>query len=212
VIHELRTYAVQPGRLAEYVDKSGAIGRPIRGDRFGKLVGYFTTELGPLNRVVHFWEYEDLAARTAARAGLAQEPRWTQEYLPVSGPLLQEQDNTILVPVEWYPLRPSSGMGVYELRVYRLHPGRLPAYLQAFREALPVREKHSAPVGVWTVEIGALNSVVALWPYRDLAHRAAVRAGAAADPRWQAAVGQLAPLMQRQDATVLVPTPFSPWR
>jgi len=40
MIHELRTYTVKPGKLAEYVEKAGAIGRPIRGDRYGTLLGY----------------------------------------------------------------------------------------------------------------------------------------------------------------------------
>jgi hypothetical protein len=69
MIHELRRYTIKPGKLAEYVEKSGSIGRPIRGDRYGKLLGYWSTELGPLNQVVHLWEFADLAARTTARAG-----------------------------------------------------------------------------------------------------------------------------------------------
>ena len=99
MIHELRRYQIKPGKLADYVEKSGSIGRVVRGDRFGKLLGYWSTELGPLNQVVHLWEYPDLAARATARAGLAKDERWTKEYLPVSGPLLETQENMILTPV-----------------------------------------------------------------------------------------------------------------
>jgi len=212
MIHELRTYTVIPGKLAEYVEKSGSIGRPIRGDRFGKLLGYWSTELGPLNQVVHLWEYADLAARAAARAGLAQDARWVKEYLPVSGPMLETQDNMILTPVAWYPLRTVSGMGVYEFRMYRLHPGKLATYLDLAKDALAVREKYSAPVGYWSTEIGPLNSVVHIWPYRDANHRAEVRNAAAADPAWQAAVAQVTPLVRAQESKLLIPTPFSPLR
>jgi NIPSNAP len=212
MIHELRTYTVKPGKVAQYVEQSGTIARPIRGDRYGKLVGYWSTELGPLNQVVHLWEYEDLAARAAARAGLARDERWVREYLPVSGPLLDAQDNMILVPFEWAPFRPTNGMGIYELRVYRLHPGKAAAYGEAMREALPIREKHSAPVGYWLVEIGPLNSVVHLWAYRDLAQRAEVRRALGADAAWQAAVGRLMPLLQTQESKILLPTSFSPLR
>jgi hypothetical protein len=212
MIHELRTYTVKVGRLAEYVEKSGSIGRPIRGDRYGKLLGYWSTELGPLNQVVHLWEYADLAARAAARAGLARDERWTREYLPQSGPLLEAQETVILAPFDWAPVRPTSGMGVYELRTYRLAPGKGPAYGEVMREALPVREKHSAPVGYWLVDIGPLNTVVHLWGYRDLAHRAEVRRALAADAAWQSAVGRLLPLVQAQEAKLLVPTSFSPLR
>lgn len=212
MIHELRTYTARPGKLAEYVEKSGSIGRPIRGDRFGKLVGYWTTDLGPLNQVVHLWEYADLAARAEARAGLAKNERWVTEYLPVSGPLLQAQENMILVPAEWCPLRPVSGLGVHELRMYRLRPGTLAAYMAVAREAITVRGKYSAPLGYWSTEIGPLNTVVHIWPYRDLTHRAEVRAAALADAAWREAVARLSTFLQAQESKILVPTTFSPLR
>jgi NIPSNAP protein len=212
MIHELRRYQVKPGKLSDYVEKSGSIGRPIRGDRYGKLLCYWSTELGPLNQVVHLWEFTDLAARTVARAGLAKDDRWVKEYLPASGPLLEAQENMILTPFDWAPFRPTTGMGLHELRVYRLYPGKVAAYSEAMREALPIREKHSTPVGYWLVEIGPLNTVVHLWGYRDLAHRSEVRRALAADTTWQTAAGRLMPLLQSQEATILVPTSYSPCR
>lgn len=212
MVHELRRYTVKPGKIADYVEKSGSIGRPIRGDRYGKLLGYWSTELGPLNQVVHLWEYADLAARTTARAGLAKDERWVKEYLPTSGPLLDSQENMILTPFDWAPFRPTTGMGIHELRVYRLHAGKAAAYSETMREALPIREKHSAPVGYWLVDIGPLNSIVHLWGYRDLAHRAEVRQALRDDPAWQTAAGRLMPFLQSQEATILVPTSYSPCR
>lgn len=212
MIHELRTYAIHPGKLATYVERSGAVGRAIRGDRYGKLLGYWTTELGPLNQVVHLWEYADLAARTEARAGLAKDERWVNEYLPLSTPLLERQENLILLPADGYPLRPASGMGVYELRTYRLHPGKLAEWMRHFRAGLAVREKYSAPVGFWSVEIGPLNTVAHLWPYRDAGHRAEVRKAAGADPAWRETVATLGPLMQAMESKLLTPTDFSPLR
>jgi len=164
---------------------------------------------------VHLWEFTDLGARTVARAGLAKDERWVKEYLPVSGPLLEAQENMILNPMDWCPVRPPSregGMGVYELRVYRCHPGKVPAYSDVMREALPVREQYSSPVGYWFTEIGPLNTVVHLWPYRDLAHRAEIRRALGADSAWQAAVGRLMSLVQTQASKILVPTAFSPLR
>jgi hypothetical protein len=212
MIHELRRYTIKPGKAAEYVEKAGSIGRAVRGDRFGKLLGYWSTELGPLNQVVHLWEFPDLAARAAARAGLAKDEGWTKQYLPVTQALLETQENMILAPFDWAPYRPTSGMGIHELRVYRLQPGKTGAYGEAMREALPLREKHSVPVGYWMVEIGPLNTVVHLWGYKDLAHRAEVRRALAADATWQTAVGRLIPLLQAQESTILVPASHSPCR
>ena len=210
MIHELRTYTIQPGKLAEYVELAGSVGRPIRGDRFGKLVGYWTSEHGTLNQVVHLWEFADVAARAQARAGLAKDERWTKEYIPRSQPLLVSQENVLLAPADWYPLRPASGMSVYELRAYRLYPGKLAAWMALFQAGLAAREKYSAPVGVWSVEVGPLNSVVHLWGYRDSNHRAEARKAALGDPVWKETVSKLGPLMQVMESKLLIPTGFSP--
>lgn len=212
MIHELRTYQVKAGNVGQYVEQSGSIARPIRGDRYGKLLGYFSTDLGPLNQVVHLWEYADLAERAALRAGLARDERWRTEYIPKSQPLLEWQENTILSPVDWYPVRPATGNGVYELRVYRTFPGKVTEWLGQYRAIMPVREKYSSPVAVWSTEIGPLNTVAHLWGYRDANHRAEVRKAALADPAWQAFVAAATPLLQRMETKLLIPTPFSPLR
>ena len=115
--------------------------------------------------------------------------------------------------MDWYPIRPPSnvgGTGVYELRIYRFHPGKLAEWARLAQQGLPVREKYSAPVGFWQTEVGPLNTVVHLWPYRDAQHRAEVRKAVAADPGWQEIVARLYPLLQAQDTKLLIPTPFSP--
>ncbi|HEV8676462.1 MAG TPA: NIPSNAP family protein [Methylomirabilota bacterium] len=210
MIHELRTYTIQPGKAPEYVELAGSVGRPIRGDRFGKLLGYWSTDVGPLNQVVHLWEFADVAARAQARAGLARDERWTKEYIPRSQTLLVAQENMLLTPVDWYPLKPATGMGIYELRIYRFQPGKVAEWARLAQEALPLREKHSSPVGFWQTEVGPLNTVVHLWPYRDAQHRAEVRKAVAADSGWQGIISKLYPLLLAQEARLLVPTPFSP--
>ena len=192
MIHELRRYTVKPGKLADYVEKSGSIGRPIRGDRYGKLLGYWSTELGPLNQVVHLWEFADLAARTTARAGLAKDERWVKEYLPVSGPLARGAG-------EHDPHARSTGRrsgrrrawGIHELRVYRLHPGKAAAYSETMREALAHPGEALRPRWATGSSRSARSTrIVHLWGYRDLAHRAEVRRALAADATWQAAAGR----------------------
>jgi NIPSNAP len=53
MIHELRTYTLMPGKQGEYLKLNGEIGRKIRGDKYGKLEGYWSTESGTLNQLVH---------------------------------------------------------------------------------------------------------------------------------------------------------------
>jgi hypothetical protein len=103
-------------------------------------------------------------------------------------------------------------MGLYELRIYRFLPGKIAEWAKLAQAGLSIREKYSAPVGFWQVEVGPLNTVVHLWPYRDAQHRAEVRKAAAADPDWQAVLAKVHPLFQSQESKVLIPAPFSPLR
>ncbi len=215
MIHELRTYTLLPGRARDYVELARTIAQPIRGDRYGTLVGYWSTEVGPLNQVVHLWAFDDVATRATVRAALAKDARWIGEYLPRSQPLLVTQENVLLVPVDWYPPPPPSGAvgnAVYELRTDRLRPGKLAEWGRTVRGGLPVRQKYSSPAGIWQTEVGPLNTVVHLWPYRDLQHRTDVLRGLDADPAWAEVRAAVAPLIQAQESKLLLPAPFSPLR
>ena len=63
MIYELRTYTFQPGKQAEYLKLNLEVGRKVRGDRYGKFEGGWTTEFGMLNQYVHHWAYPDLNER-----------------------------------------------------------------------------------------------------------------------------------------------------
>ena len=55
MIYELRTYTVRQGTLPDVVKAASTVSRDIRGDNFGKLEGYWQTDIGPLNQVMHLW-------------------------------------------------------------------------------------------------------------------------------------------------------------
>ncbi len=65
---------------------------------------------------------------------------------------------------------------IYELRTYTLKVRSLPAVLKLFEERLEHRLKYSPLAGFWSTDIGPLNQIVHLWPYKDLQERAEVRA------------------------------------
>ena len=96
MIYELRTYTLKPGTVADMVKAASTVSHPIRGDDYGKLEGYWVTEIGPLNQVMHLWSYSDFNERTRLRAELAKNPRWSSEYLPLIRPLLMRQDIRLL--------------------------------------------------------------------------------------------------------------------
>ncbi|WP_454874043.1 NIPSNAP family protein [Paraburkholderia xenovorans] len=103
MIIEERTYDLQSGRLGEYIEliqnEGIAIQRPI----LGRLIGYFHTDLGPLNQIVHIWAYESYADRAARRARLAADPVWI-EYSKKVRVLSIRQRNRILLPMSFSPL------------------------------------------------------------------------------------------------------------
>jgi hypothetical protein len=209
MIYELRTYTLVPGKQAEYLKLNQEVGRPIRGDKYGKLEGSWTTEFGLLNQFVHLWAYPSLDERERLRGALHANPDWTQGYVPRIRPMLVAQENKVLSAVK--PLTPPDAAGhVYELRWYRTHVGKAGEWLGHFKAILPVREQYSKNVGLWQTEFAQLNEVVHLWAYRDLNQRAEVRAAVGRDPEWQAFIAKSAPLLAEMRSVVLNPAPASP--
>jgi hypothetical protein len=76
MIYELRTYTLRPGTLNDVVTAASTVSRDIRKDNYGKLEGYWQTEIGPLNQVMHLWSYPDLNQRAQLRDDLGGSPRW----------------------------------------------------------------------------------------------------------------------------------------
>ena len=209
MIHELRTYTIHPVKFKDFVAHTAKVGIKLR-TKHSKLAGYWTTEIGELNQVVHLWEYENFDHRTRVRAALAKDKNWNTKFLSRSRPMLQHQESMVLIPADFWPFTPPSIPGVYELRNYRLHPGKVPEWLGHFKVGLQYRLKYSKPVAIWSSEMGELNRVVHLWPYESLEHRAQVRKAFMADPGWKETVAKLQPLMQVMESKILIPTEFSP--
>ena len=120
MIHELRTYTLKPGAAPMVARNSGEVGRDIRGDDYGRLEGYWITELGPLNQVMHLWSYDSLDERQRLREALAKNDRWVNEYLPLIRPVLLRQDIRLMHPNAADPATRVRGQ---RLRVPQL-PGR----------------------------------------------------------------------------------------
>ena len=210
MLYELRTYTVKPGTLGDMVKAASTVSLDIRGNNYGKLEGYWSTEIGPLNQVLHLWSYSDFAERARLRAELAKNPRWTGEYLPIIRPLLMRQEVRLLNAIR-PPVAPSSTGNIYELRNYRAKPGgAVRQWLDAFTAVLPAREKHSKIVALWQTEAPQPNEVCHLWAYPDLNARAEARGNAMKDPAWQEFLGKGPALIDEMHSTVMLPAPHSP--
>ncbi len=210
MIYELRTYTVKPGTLGDIVKAASTVSRDVRGDNFGKLEGYWFTEIGPLNQVMHMWSYNSFDERAKLRAELAKNPRWTSEYIPLIRPLLVRQDVRLLSALK-APVAPESSGNIYELRNYRAKAaGPVRQWIEAFTAALPAREKYSKIVGLWQTEAGQPNEVCHIWAYPDLNARAKARGDSMKDPVWQEFLGKGPAFLEEMHSTIMLPAPQSP--
>jgi hypothetical protein len=102
---------------------------------------------------------------------------------------------------------------IYEMRTYQVQAGKAPAFLKMYQEqGLHIISRYAQLTGCWTRESGVLNSVVFLWAYDDLGHRAGQRAKLGQDPEWAAFVPSMLPYLVHQESVFLAPTSFSPLR
>ena len=211
MIYEFRTYTTQPGKAPLLASYSADIGRAIRGDDHGKLEGYWLTELGPLNQVMHLWSYNDMNHRAEVKARLAANDAWRNEYLPKAQPLMIRQENRLMTATR--PLTPPPDTGnIYEYRFYRCKVGQTRPFAEGLTGAMKIRERHSQNVCIWVTDTGQPNEVSHLWVYKDLQHRAEARAAAAADPDWQAFISNSPNRLEEMSSTLLLPWSHSPLR
>lgn len=99
---EQRTYVLNVGKVQEYLKIYEEEGFYIQKPILGNFVGYFSTEIGQLNQVVHMWAYEDLNDRAARRATLVANEHW-QAYAAKARLLVLNQETKILVPAKFSP-------------------------------------------------------------------------------------------------------------
>lgn len=104
MIIDERTYTCHPGKVKAFLEVYERLGKPIQWPILGDPIGFFVTEVGTLNQVVHLWRYESMAEREQRRARLAQAPNWA-DYLDAATPFLLRMENRILVPTAFSPMK-----------------------------------------------------------------------------------------------------------
>ena len=103
MIVEERNYTLHPGKVPEWLAAMNE-GIKIQQSVLGQLVGYFHTEVGPLNQIVHIWAYNSFEDRLARRAKLIHADGWDNVRKQIL-PLINEQWNRILTPAPFSPIR-----------------------------------------------------------------------------------------------------------
>ena len=105
---------------------------------------------------------------------------------------------------------------IYEQRIYKIMPGRMPDILQRFTDhAVPLFEKHGIQlIGFWQTTIGlSSNELYYIIAFDDLAHRQRAWGAFMCDPEWIEAKAESekhGPLVADVTNMILTPTVFSP--
>jgi NIPSNAP len=202
MIYEFRTYTLQPRTLPEF-QKRWTDALPKRLE-YSKLAAFWMTEIGPLNRVIHVWGYENTLERTRIRAEVVKAGIWP----PKTSEFITDMRSEILEPLPFSPaLTPSRHGPYFEMRSYTLKAGGTPQMAASWKEHLPGRLKLSPLIGVFTSDIGPLNQWIHIWAYKSLDERVAVRKKAMADGVWPPP-GPSPTL--KQETKILLAAPFSP--
>jgi NIPSNAP. len=104
MILDERTYAIHPAHVRDYLDLYLAEGMELQVSHLGDLVGWFTTDVGNINEVVHIWRYQDMGDREKRRAAMEADPLWWA-FRAKSSPYVLSMKNRILRPTSFSPMR-----------------------------------------------------------------------------------------------------------
>ena len=96
---------------------------------------------------------------------------------------------------------------IIEMRTYTLKPNSIRTFEERFAEALPHRLKLSKLGAFWHSEVGALNQVIHVWPYKDFEERERISADARKTGQWPPKTREL---IVTQENKILQIAPFSP--
>jgi NIPSNAP protein len=98
-VYEMRMYSYLPGEIPKVLE---AWGKAVPGrEKLSPLAFCGSTELGGLNKFIHVWVYKDLNERTRIR----EESRKGGQWPPQAGVRPHRQENKVLIPAAFSPIR-----------------------------------------------------------------------------------------------------------
>ena len=98
----MRTYDIAMGKTPEYMAAVREIALPVRESYGVKLAGWYYTDIGALNKVVHIWAYRDFAHFEEAREAFRTDERWVNEYVPRVKGIILRQENQIMQASDFF--------------------------------------------------------------------------------------------------------------
>ena len=94
---EQRIYTMVPGGTAEYVRVYEECGRAVQERILGRMLGYYTRDVGELNQLIYLWPFSSLDERARRRQELLADAEF-KVFRGKTRHLLLKQENSLLVP------------------------------------------------------------------------------------------------------------------
>lgn len=104
MIFDMRTYTIAPGQVDRYLDIYQSAALPVQQKILGRLEGYFISQIGDLNKLVHIWSYDSFEDRERRRDELFNNSIFVAEAKKLY-PLIEKQKNEILKPASFSPIK-----------------------------------------------------------------------------------------------------------
>lgn len=167
-IYELRKYSLKADGVSNFLTLV-AENFHLR-TRHSPFFGYWISDLGALNQVIHIWEYESFAHRTAVRSALAEDKEWIESFVKKAFPYIVHQENSIVLKPDWCQLQADkANSGIFELSTYGMRVGGPKVWEENLKSSLlsHARLDYADLIGTWYTEIGDHNTVEVLWRYES---------------------------------------------
>jgi len=157
---EQRTYTLKPGCVRKYLEIYEREGLYVQSYYFQRMIGYFHTEVGALNQIIHIWGFQSYEQRLEARAGLAADLKW-QAYAQQTRPFIQAQESCFLTPAKFSPINKDSVSAVLNLPHV---VNEVKTAVSAYEKALDSNDKEALDAMVWdsdqTIRFGHRESLI----------------------------------------------------
>ncbi len=110
---EERVYTVMPGRIAEYFALYETKGMIAQQRYIKHMLGYYASEVGDLNEVIHLWAHESLDQRERNREAMRADPEFAAYWHEVRE-IVVAQRTRIMKPAPFFRDRLEKLVGICE--------------------------------------------------------------------------------------------------
>ena len=101
MIYEFRTYDLVPGSVPEVMQRFGESYKKRKD--FSKLAAFFYTEIGPLNQIIHIWQFQDDNNRRKLWKTIYADKDFIK-FASEFRPLVLTQENKLMTCAPWTPI------------------------------------------------------------------------------------------------------------